>query len=322
MPVAASSRQQRYFLTMEKIAKPHRSHTHLVGSLYSSIKSKLRRTLLPKHPLNRASETLPGKFPMPSKGIQCYSYNSLTDCQIVFSVPGKDLTKTSCKQWTNDHLEIDKANISGTFNYSGIFRCRVTQKGEDIFNRFVEVNVLTGSLLSGNMKDMVDQTSVQVNGVSISFTFYNAPHTSVAGLPTSDQFYISVSGDNSNWMSLVAPAHSTIAAKKFTSLILPAAHDIGMNSLQNTEACIQYAAVPFLASLKRRVPVIAGASVPDSVLTGFVPNIIQGLAITQKDSLDIILSLGARYFEFRPAYIENEIRKLQPIPNMLYFMHG
>jgi hypothetical protein len=292
------------------------------ANLFLCIKSLLRRASQLIYHFDQPIVLEPRIFPMPSKGIQCYSYNSVSDCQIEFSVPGKILTKTSLKQWTNDHLEVDKTNIPGPFNFNGVFRCRVIQQATELFNKYVEINVLTGNLQSGNMKDMLDQTSVLANGVSISFTFYDAPNKSVAGLPTSDQFYVSVTGDNSNWMGVVAPPHSPVAAQPFTRLILPAAHDIGMNSLQNAEACIQNAAVHFLASLKADIPAIAGAGVSDTVLTGFVPNIVQGLAITQKDSLSTILNLGARYFEFRPAYIENEVRKLEPIPNKLYFMHG
>jgi hypothetical protein len=173
------------------------------------------------------------------------------------------------------------------------------------------------------MKYMVDQTTVLANNIAVTFSFYDAPSKPIAGLPIWDQFYVTVTTDNSNWMSALAPLNSIAASKPFTRFILPAAHDVGMNNLQNAEACIQYAAIPFLAALKsEKVPVVSGSKIPDNILTGFVPNIIQGLAITQKDTLQTILQLGARYFEFRPAYVYDTVRKAQPIPDKLYFMHG
>jgi hypothetical protein len=35
-----------------------------------------------------------------------------------------------------------------------------------------------------------------------------------------------------------------------------------------------------------------------------------------------MLEIGARYFEFRPAFLHNAIRKNQPIPDELYFSHS
>jgi len=52
------------------------------------------------------------------------------------------------------------------------------------------------------------------------------------------------------------------------------------------------------------------------------PNIVRGLAITQKDTLPNILGIGARYFEFRPAYLHSAIRPLKLIPDVLYFSHS
>jgi hypothetical protein len=48
---------------------------------------------------------------------------------------------------------------------------------------------------------------------------------------------------------------------------------------------------------------------------------VSGLAITQKDTLETILSIGARYFEFRPAFLHTAIRS-RSIPDVLYFSHS
>jgi hypothetical protein len=48
------------------------------------------------------------------------------------------------------------------------------------------------------------------------------------------------------------------------------------------------------------------------------PNIVYGLAMTQKDSTTTLLAIGARYFEFRPAYLHDNFR----INNNVYFQHA
>jgi hypothetical protein len=257
---------------------------------------------------------------MPSKGIQCYSYNAAPSCQIEFSVPGQTLNKTGQKEWTADHLEVDRKNLSGIFNFSGVFRCRVLRVGEEIFNKYVKINTFTGNIRDGNMQYMTDQISVFVKGVDICFSFYDAPSKPVAGLPIWDQFYISVTENNEKWLSDIAPVGSQAAAQPFSRLVLPAAHDIGMNSMSTATNCVKNANIPFLNEVRSFIPSLSAKS--DRMLSGYIPDIIQGLSITQKDSLSTILALGARYFEFRPAYLPNQVRRLVPIPDKLYFMHG
>jgi hypothetical protein len=94
--------------------------------------------------------------------------------------------------------------------------------------------------------------------------------------------------------------------------------------MQNAEACIQNLPEQFLELLVATLGVfkLAPGTVGKRVTTGLAPNIIQGLAITQKDTLSTILTCGARYFEFRPAHLPEPIRALEPIPDKLYFMHG
>lgn len=262
---------------------------------------------------------------MPSKGVQCYSYNGVVGCQIEFSVPGSTLIKTDFKTYTNDHMEVDKSKIPGIFNYAGTFRCRVTQNAVELLNVWVTINSLTGNLQGGNMRAMTDQTSVLTGALCISYSFYDSTsNQSQFGLPSSNQFYVVVASSASNWMSIVAPPGSQAASKPFTRFVLPAAHDIGMNSIQNADACIQNTPGQFIKSLTGSVPVISdvASTVPTDVIIGEASNIIESLAITQKDTLDTIFACGARYFEFRPAHLPSPIRSLNPIPDVLYFMHG
>ncbi|KAH6690760.1 PLC-like phosphodiesterase [Leptodontidium sp. MPI-SDFR-AT-0119] len=232
---------------------------------------------------------------MPSKGVQCYSYVAVPGCQIEFSVPGTNLIRNEQKRYFNDHLEVDKKNIKGPFNFSGTFSFRVTQNGNEIANEKISINVLTGNLEGGTLKTMANQASIVKNDVIVSYGYYDAG-PGVAGLPSSDQCYV--------------------------TMFLPAAHDVGMNSMQSSDAVISSdALVNVLTSIDPVFAKIAGMMAHPAVMA-IAPNIVRGLAITQKDSLQTMLSIGARYFEFRPAYLHNVIRGKTSIPDVLYFAHS
>lgn len=53
-----------------------------------------------------------------------------------------------------------------------------------------------------------------------------------------------------------------------------------------------------------------------------LPEIIYGLAITQKDTIPTMLALGARYFEFRPANLMPLFQDVSPIQNEPHFQHA
>jgi hypothetical protein len=95
-----------------------------------------------------------------------------------------------------------------------------------------------------------------------------------------------------------------------------------MNSMQNADAAISSSAlVDVMTSINPVFAQIAGMMSHDAVMA-IAPNIVRGLAITQKDTLATILGIGARYFEFRPAYLHKVIRPFHPIPDKLYFSHS
>jgi hypothetical protein len=258
---------------------------------------------------------------MPSKGIQCYSYIAVPGAQITFSVPGSTLSKTQLRQFSNDHLEVDKKHIKGPFNFTGTFSFSVSLNGRQITTQSVDINVLAGDLGAGSMTAMEDQTSVVTNDVIVSYGFYDAG-PGVAGLPSSDQCYVTVSPNYSSWMSSVAPPGSPQAEKSFTRLFLPAVHDIGMNGMASASGVISSPAlVDVMTSISPVFAKIAGMMTHEAVMH-IAPNIVRGLAITQKDTLPTIFGIGARYFEFRPAYLHSVIRKNHPIPDVLYFSHS
>jgi hypothetical protein len=62
--------------------------------------------------------------------------------------------------------------------------------------------------------------------------------------------------------------------------------------------------------------------IPSHLLIHLLPDIIYGLAITQKDTIPTMLSLGTRYFEFRPADLLPIFQDVSPIPNKPHFEHA
>jgi hypothetical protein len=258
---------------------------------------------------------------MPSKGVQCYSYVAVSGCEVEFSVPGTTINRNQLRAFSSDHLEVDKDKIEGLFNFTGTFSFRVTHNGSQVACGSVDINTLTGNLEAGTLKTIENQTSLVANDAIVCYGFYDAGPGD-AGLPSSDQFYVTVTPNYSNWMGDVAPPGSEQASKPFSKLFLPAAHDIGMNSMQNADAVLKSSAlVDVMATISPVFAKVAGMMSHEAVML-IAPNIIHGLAITQKDTLATILGIGARYFEFRPAYLHKVIRPDRPIPDVLYFSHS
>jgi hypothetical protein len=173
------------------------------------------------------------------------------------------------------------------------------------------------------MENMFDQQSIKHDNLIITYSFYDAGNGQV-GLPDAHQCYVIVSPNRSNWMAEIAAPGSDRAQKPFWRFVLPAAHDIGMNSMEIPDILVQKAGAPFVNIMKCQSNIFAtfADSVTSSVITAVAPNIISGLAVTQKDTVCNILEIGARYFEFRPARIHDEVRCYNCVPDDFYFTHG
>ena len=168
---------------------------------------------------------------------------------------------------------------------------------------------MTGNLEGGTMNIMSQQTSIINGDVIVCYSFYDAG-SGVAGLPNAHQCNVTVTTNNSNWMGKVAAPGSHQASQKFSKLVIPAAHDIGMNSMQTPDALLQNAGGPFLQTLSgvEKTFATVAAKLSSNVALKLAPNIISSLAITQKDVVQTVLDIGARYFEFRPAHIFDKIK--------------
>lgn len=267
---------------------------------------------------------------MPSKGVHVYTYIAVPNCRIELSVPGESITRDSLYEFWDSDLEVDTKNIPGLLNTTGRFVFKVVKDRDTVLTeQWVQVNALTGSLGEGTMTTIADTpTVITDHGVLVSYGFYAAgPGHEI--LPNRHQCYITVTPDYSTWMGLVAGPNTAQGGRPFRKLVLPAAHDVGMNSMATCNALLKYvggAVVSTLISSDRyeaRLREVADA-VSGRAIAALAPNIVSSLALTQKDSVETMLRLGARYFEFRPAYCHNQVRNaMKPVlDDKLYFQHS
>lgn len=264
---------------------------------------------------------------MPSKGVQAYTYIAAPGCSIELSVPGQTVVKNQLHEFWNGDLEVDSAHINSFFNKTGRFTFKVLHDGKVVTEQYMEVNSLTGSADEGTMVSIADTHSI-LNAdpsIIISFGFYEAgPGHGL--LPSQHQCYITVTPNYSDWMGRVAPIGSPQRDQPFRKLVLPAAHDVGMNSMQNCRAILEHAGGAVVRTLLKgneqygKVLAEIADTISGPGVAAIAPNIVASLAITQKDPLPSILALGARYFEFRPAFTHKELR--QYLPDKPYFQHS
>lgn len=171
-----------------------------------------------------------------------------------------------------------------------------------------------------------DETpSLFTEDLIVAYGFYDAG-PGLAALPKQHQCYVTVTRNYENWMRDTIPPGSDVASKPFHRMVLPSSHDIGMNSMATPLTLLSNAGTNVITevlgrSLPRALSVIN--KVGDKGVNAIAPDIIRALAMTQKDSLDTILKLGARYFEFRPARCHRQIASACPqLDDTLYFQHG
>lgn len=260
---------------------------------------------------------------MPSKGILCSSYIAVPGVSIEFSVPKNSITKTDLQKYSCDHLEVESSNLP-RFKFTGRFQFTVRRDGRELQARWVDINSLTGKLDDGTMKNMDQTPSIFVEDLVICYGFYDAG-PGVAGLPKQHLCYVTVTKNQQDWMRDILSQNEDISKQKFNKMVLPAAHDIGMNSMATPMALLQKAGTGVIKEvLGRNLPHVLEIinKVGDGAVNRIAPDIIRALAITQKDSLETILKIGARYFEFRPAKCHRQMQKVSPLADDLYFQHG
>ncbi|KAF2816590.1 PLC-like phosphodiesterase [Mytilinidion resinicola] len=260
---------------------------------------------------------------MPSKGVQVYSYISVPGYSIEFTVPAQAVTHTIDNNFSSTHLEVESHNIPGHLNFTGRFEWKVVRDGEVVGSAYNDINTFTGNLEGGTMMSTQHFSPIVTDDVIITYCFYDAGHGHI-GLPNRDQCYVTVcSTANRYWMGTFAPPGSPQAQKPFTRFVLAAPHDNGMNSMTTCDAIFSSANMDLISELRQIIPQVEWLShISDAFILEHLPEIVYGTAITQKKEISVMLALGARYFEFRPAQLLPTFQRLSKLPNKFYFQHA
>jgi hypothetical protein len=260
---------------------------------------------------------------MPSKGVHTFTYIAVPGCSIELSVPGQTVRVDELHRFSNTAMEVEAFAIDSFFDKRGRFTFKVFLHGNQITEQWIDVNAITGNASGGTMESIANTPSIFHDDIIISYGLYEAGDGHDL-LPNRHQCYITVAPNYANWIGSVAPPGSDVENRPFTRLVLPSAHDVGMNSMQSSEAVLSRvggAVVGTLINDNRILTKLADKLSADAIAL-IAPNIIFSLAITQKDSLDAMLKIGARYFEFRPAHLHNAIIPTGALPDRLYFQHS
>ncbi|KAH7135478.1 PLC-like phosphodiesterase [Dendryphion nanum] len=260
---------------------------------------------------------------MPSKGVKCYAYISVSGVEIEFIVPKQSITKRNEEKFTIDQLEVDSGNLP-RFKFTGRFEFKVRRDGRELTTQWTDINSMTGALENGTMNNLEQTPSIFTEDLIIVYGFYDAG-PGRAGLPKQHQCFVTVTRNYENWQRDIAPPDSDKADRPFNRMVLPSAHDIGMNSMQTAQAMLQNAGTGVIKEvIGRSLPSAFDIfnKVADGAINRIAPNIIRALAVTQKDNLDTILKIGARYFEFRPAKCHRQMQRVSPLEDTIYFQHG
>ncbi|KAM7211694.1 PI-PLC X domain containing protein [Rhypophila decipiens] len=261
---------------------------------------------------------------MPSKGVHVFTYIAVQGISIEISVPKQTRTIDQVNQFWNGALEVETRNIDSFFNKSGRFTFKVFKnKTNLVTEQWIEVNAITGNASGGTMDTIAQTPAILKDNIIITYGFYEAgPGHDL--LPSRHQCYIAITPNYADWMGKLVPPNSPLESKPFRRFVLPSAHDVGMNSMQSSEAVLKKIGGAIVSTMvhdnKLMSEITDAVSGPAIAL--IAPNIIHSLAITQKDSLFDMLAIGARYFEFRPAHCHKAIIPSKALPDRLYFQHS
>lgn len=261
---------------------------------------------------------------MPSKSITVYSYISVEGYEVEFTAPKNSVQNTAADNFTSKDLEVESSKIEGLSHYTGRFEWKAFDpNGSIVGSKYNDINSLTGNLEGGSMISTAEFAPIVTDAVIITFGFYDAGHGE-AGLTNHDQCYVTIcSTSNKAWMGAVAPPGSPQAQHPFSRFVLAAPHDNGMNSMQQADAVLSSINSDMVADLREIVPGLHHfPHIPDEALVHMLPNIVYGVSITQKKKVPVMLALGARYFEFRPAELLPLFQKVSKLPNKFYFQHA
>ncbi|KAF1833665.1 PLC-like phosphodiesterase [Decorospora gaudefroyi] len=260
---------------------------------------------------------------MPSKGVKCFAYIAVNGVEIEYTVPKQSIKRREQHQFITNHVEVESSNLP-KFKFTGRFEFIVRRDGRELAKQWVDINSMTGKLEDGTMMNMDQTPSIFAEDLIIVYGFYDAG-PGLAKLPKQHQCYITVTRNYANWMHEVIPQDSEKSNRPFYKMVLPSPHDIGMNNMSSSLSLLKNAGTGIIKEVfGRSVPNALSIinQVGDKAINRIAPDVVRALAITQKDTLDTILQIGARYFEFRPAKCHRQMQKMSPLEDTWYFQHG
>jgi hypothetical protein len=126
---------------------------------------------------------------MPSKGISVYSYTSVEDVAIEFTVPKERIVNTSADNFSCKDLEVDSKNIPGAAVFMGQFQWRVLRDGVELASAYNNINSLSGRIEGGTMTKTEAALSILKDDLIISYGFYDSG-AGLVGLPDKDQCWV------------------------------------------------------------------------------------------------------------------------------------
>lgn len=191
----------------------------------------------------------------------------------------------------HDNFQIAESDIAWD-EHTGRFQWHLHLNGNEIASRYAEIAPSDGELGDSNMKNMMQTPSIFSPGnYAISYGFYDSG-PGVKSLTNQDQSYVYVTQDRSSWMGSIA---SQVGNSPFSRFVLPGAHDAGMYDTTCVNTLLKNDSFQNLLGAAVGLGI---ATLPNDIIL----RIVENLAFTQKDEVNMMCLLGTRYFDFRPGY--------------------
>jgi hypothetical protein len=250
-----------------------------------------------------------------SKGVDFYTFASGPAFGVQVTAPATVRNSGPGQNFAHQNLQIDSSNIPGWFNYTGTLSWSATGNSATVGTGFELINSFTGQTEGGTMSVMLNTPSSTGPGFALSYGFYDAGSGIGTPLTNQDQLYVYVSDNYSSWMGDLVNAFPQAGERPFQQFALPGAHDAGMFTMSTVQGILNSPyAQALLGALEVLSPVLVG------VAMAVAPRAITNLAITQKDTITTMLSMGIRYFDFRPGTLAPQIAAFNP--GVRYHQHA
>lgn len=239
-----------------------------------------------------------------SKGFELYGYTSLKDRYIQYDIEGDIKPYIGYKKDEINRLIKKRGEVKGLRKRD--FHMQAYKRTRDrFFHHKTTMIPQTGEFGSDSWLKLLNQKSWIKNDYILNYGIGDVRESPLYG-PTLDRAYIYIGSNHKNWMKDLRPN------TKISQLVLPGAHDAGMNylGLNNRYEMI--------------MKIITGALLAIGGVSTLILKLIQShaeqfsesVAVTQKDSFNNMLQIGIRFFDFRPGknlVWKDEIRHIHSI---------